>query len=150
MSNSKTEPHFKALIKMYKEAPINSLYQPKLSIEEGRAVVSIHVTERFHHSAGGLHGSIYFKMLDDAAFFAANSVDFTHFVLTADFRVDLIRPFSVGEIISTGEIVHTGRTAILAKAELHCSNGKLLATGSGRFSRSSILLNEESGYFLSE
>ena len=102
-----------------------------------------------HHSAGGLHGSVYFKMLDDAAFFAANSIDTERFVLTADFRVDLIRPFAVGEIVATGEIVHVGRTAILAKAELHCSKGKLLATGSGRFARSELPLNEASGYIKS-
>ena len=92
MANSIVDSHFKALIKMYKEAPINSLYQPKMSIEEGRAVVSIQVTERFHHSARGLHGSIYFKMLDDAAFFA-DVTFFGTFFLVAFFCAFLIRSF---------------------------------------------------------
>ena len=36
------------------------------------------------HAAGAGHGTIYFKMLDDAAFYAANSMVEEQFVLTTD------------------------------------------------------------------
>jgi acyl-coenzyme A thioesterase PaaI-like protein len=36
-----------------------------------------------HHSIHAVHGSVYFKALDDAAFFAVNSLVEDVFVLTA-------------------------------------------------------------------
>jgi hypothetical protein len=46
-----------------------------MTIVKGSATIDIPLSEKFHHSAGGVHGSVYFKMLDDAAFFAANSLE---------------------------------------------------------------------------
>lgn len=142
------EEHYKSLISMYYAAPLNAFYNPVLKISEGSATVSCLITEKFHHSAGSMHGSVYFKLLDDAAFFAANSVDFEHFVLTADFRIDLLRPFITGTISATGTIVQAGRKDILARSELFDENGRLLATGIGRFSRSNWKLAEQNGYSL--
>ncbi len=43
--------------------------------------------ESYSYSAGAAHGTIYFKMLDDAAFYAANSMVSEHFVLTTQFNL---------------------------------------------------------------
>ena len=67
--------HFTQLENMYAAAPINQIYQPILVVTEGQATIEIELSEQYHHSAGGVHGSVYFKMLDDAAFFAANSLE---------------------------------------------------------------------------
>lgn len=141
-----TEQHYKSMISMYYAAPINKFYNPVLEISEGKAKVSCFITEKFHHSAGSMHGSVYFKLLDDAAYFAASSVDFEHFVLTADFRIDLLRPFATGTISATGTIVQAGRKDILARSELFDEKGTLLATGIGRFSRSDWKLAQQKGY----
>jgi len=53
---------------MYHAAPVNRLYSPRLRVEEGRAVLLMDVDPRFFHPLGSLHGSVYFKALDDAAF----------------------------------------------------------------------------------
>ena len=48
--------------------------------------------EHLFHAAGAVHGSVYFKMLDDAAWFAVNSLLTDEFVVTASFTVYLTRP----------------------------------------------------------
>ena len=79
------DPHFQALEKMYLDAPINAFYDPRIEVSDAEAIVEIEVSERLFHSAQGVHGSVYFKMLDDAAFFAASSlekaVSYTHLTL---------------------------------------------------------------------
>jgi len=86
------DPHFVALQNMYLAAPISELYHPSIVISDSEATIEIEVSEQFFHSAGALHGSVYFKMLDDAAFFAANSLERHVFVLTTSFTTYLTRP----------------------------------------------------------
>ena len=91
-----TEQHFNFLKGMYAAAPINLIYQPILDISEGEAIIEIKLSSKFHHSAGAVHGSVYFKLLDDAAFMAAQSLETEFFVLTTCFTTYLTRPASSG------------------------------------------------------
>lgn len=65
------EEHYRRLEKMYLAAPVNEFYHPVIQIEQGKSTIEIQVSEKFHHAAGAVHGSVYFKMLDDAAFFCS-------------------------------------------------------------------------------
>jgi acyl-coenzyme A thioesterase PaaI-like protein len=49
---------------------------------------------------------LYFKLLDDAAFFAVNSVVRDVFVLTVSFNIYLTRPVSAGELKASGRAAH--------------------------------------------
>jgi acyl-coenzyme A thioesterase PaaI-like protein len=63
-----------------------------LAIETaGAARIRFDVEPGVHHAAGAAHGTIYFKMLDDAAFYAANSLVSDRFLLTTAFNVLLTR-----------------------------------------------------------
>lgn len=141
-----TQEHYSKLIQMYAKAPINAFYNPHMTIEDGKAIITIEVTPKMHHSARGVHGSVYFKLLDDAAFFAANSIETKFFVLTSDFHIRLLRPVVSGTLIATGWVSHAGRKSILAYAELRDEQGTLISTGQGSFARSSMPLNSECGY----
>ena len=77
--------HFRCPENMYKAAPINEIYQPSINIVDSEATIKIELFENFHHAAGGVHGSVYFKMLDGAAFFAANSIENSVFLLPVSF-----------------------------------------------------------------
>ena len=105
------------------------------------------VNPDYFHAAGALHGSIYFKMLDDAAFFAANSSVPDTFVVTANFNVHLIRPINSGILIAKGKIVSQSRQLIIASAELYSDKNKLIATGEGTFMKSAIPLSRDIGYY---
>jgi uncharacterized protein (TIGR00369 family) len=98
------------------------------------------------HSARSLHGSVYFNALDDAAFFAVNSLLNDVFVLTVSFTIYLVRPVTAGVITAKGRVVHKSRSVMLAEAELHDQTGRQVARGSGSFMRSSIPLSAEIGY----
>src|SRR5438132_132473 len=62
------EEHFRKLERMYQSAPINRYFAPVLRISEGSAQLTIPVKTDFFHAAHAVHGSVYFKALDDAAF----------------------------------------------------------------------------------
>lgn len=131
---------------MYGAAPVNQLYEPRLTISEGTAELVMPVKPEFFHAAGATHGSVYFKALDDAAFFAVNSLVEDVFVLTVSFNTYLLRPISRGEMRATGQVVHQTKNTFLAEAVLLDSEGRQIARGSGSFVRSQVALTAEIGY----
>ena len=143
------DDHLRKLERMYASASVNEYYDPTLRVSEGSAVVTIPVQSRFFHSAGAVHGSVYFKALDDAAFFAANSLVEDVFVLTVSFNVYLVRAISQGTMQATGRVVHHARRLLVAEADLVDAEGRLLGRGSGTFMRSTIPLTPDIGYTLS-
>lgn len=50
-----------------------------------------------YRSVHTVHGPVYFRALDDAGFFAVNSLVEDVFVLTASFNVNLFRPMKSGD-----------------------------------------------------
>ena len=140
------EEHFRRLERMYAAAPINRYYEPVLRISEAKAELTIPVKPDFFHAAGAVHGSVYFKALDDSAFFAANSLVNDVFVLTVTFNVYFTRPVSDGELRATGTVVHRSINLIVADSVVLDSNGRQIARGSGTFMKSRIALSPEIGY----
>jgi uncharacterized protein (TIGR00369 family) len=138
--------HHRRLERMYAKAPINEYYAPKLTVGDGTAEVVIEVKPEFYHAGAAVHGSVYFKALDDAAFFAANSVVDDAFVLTATFYVQLIRPVREGKMRAIGKLVQSGATTLFAESVLYDDNGREIARGQGSFVRSRVALTPEMGY----
>lgn len=126
--------HFRKLENMYAAAPVNRFYDPALVVEEGRATVTMEVQDRHHHSGGAMHGSVYFKLLDDAAWFAVNSLVTETFVLTARFEVKLKRPVVSGRLRAVGEVTERGKV-FKARAQLFDQDDRLVGDGEGDFVR---------------
>ena len=98
--------HFRALESLYASAPVNRLFDSRLEIVgEGRSRIRFRVGEELHHAAGAAHGTVYFKMLDDAAFYAANSLVSDRFLLTTAFNVHFTKPIRTGEVVAEGRWV---------------------------------------------
>lgn len=131
---------------MYQRAPVNEFFRPELRVEHGQAEIVIPVRRDFFHAANAVHGAVYFKALDDAAFFAVNSLVEDCFVLTVSMNVYLLRPISAGEMRAVGKVVHRSKRLFIAEAELFDSDDKLIARGSGTFMRSNIALDDQVGY----
>ncbi|HEY2852283.1 MAG TPA: PaaI family thioesterase [Gemmatimonadaceae bacterium] len=139
--------HFRRLERMYASAPINQFFAPRLHIPEaGVAELRMTVRPDFHHAAHAAHGAVYFKALDDATFFAANSVVEAVFVLTVSFNLYLTRPVSEGEIVARGRVVSRSKRLYLAEGVLEDARGREIARGSGAFMPSAIPLADEIGY----
>lgn len=141
-----SKEHYRRLERMYLSAPFNDLYKPRITIGEGVAEVSFAAGPHLHHAARAVHGANYFKALDDAAFFAVNSLVNDVFVLTVNFNVHLLRPISEGEMRARGKVVNASRNLWVADSELVDDHGRLLGRGSGSFMRSRLLLSEAMGY----
>ena len=141
--------HFQSLENMYITAPVNKIYQPKILVKKGQAIIEIDLTSRYHHAAGAVHGSVYFKMLDDAAFFAANSLESEVFVLTTSFTTYLTRPVSEGIMRSVGQVVNHNRSQFIAEAVVYDEQDRELGRGNGIFVRSRSRLKDVPGYQVS-
>ena len=143
---SGVDDHFRRLERMYHGAAINRFFAPKMTVSDGRALVAMTVRPDFFHAAHAVHGAVYFKALDDAAFFAANSAITDVFVLTVSFNVVLVRPVTEGTITATGVLVHKSRNLLVAEAELLNDRDRIVARGTGTFALSKIPLDEKVGY----
>jgi uncharacterized protein (TIGR00369 family) len=139
--------HFDALQSLYSAAPINRLFASRLEvIESGLARIHFEVDERVFHAAGAAHGTIYFKMLDDAAFYAANTLVSDRFLLTTAFNLLLTRPVRVGPLVAEGRWVSGRRRVLVADSRLVDAEGEEVARGTGTFMRSHIALSSLPGY----
>ena len=138
--------HFRKLERMYQSAPTNAYYRPAITVREGEAEIELTVRPDFFHAAAAVHGSVYFKLLDDASFFAVNSLVTDVLVLTVSYNLYLTRPVSEGVLRANGRVVHRSRQLFLAEAELLDGRSRQIARGSGSFMRSAIPLSAELGY----
>jgi len=146
-SDSGAQAHFRALESLYAAAPINRLFSSRLEIpESGVARIHFDIDERYYHAGGAAHGTSYFKMLDDAAFYACNSLVSDRFLLTTAFNLLFTRPLKAGPVIAEGKWVSGQRRVFVGEARLIDEHGEEVARGTGTFMRSSIALAGLPGY----
>ncbi len=142
-----TDAHCRGLERLYAAAPVNRLFESRLEIAAaGRSEIAFAVTEAMFHAAGAAHGTVYFKMLDDAAFYAANSMVTDMFMLTTQFNLFLTRPVTAQPLRAVGQWVSGRRRVLIAEARLLDADGEEVARGQGTFMRSRIPLDSLAGY----
>jgi uncharacterized protein (TIGR00369 family) len=138
--------HFRKLEHMYLSAPCNEYYQPQLTISRGACELVIPIKRDFYHAGGATHGSVYFKALDDAAYFAVNSLVKDVFVLTVSFNVHFLRPISEGEMRARGKAFFSSRELFWGESVIYDSKDREIARGSGLFAAGKVKLSPEIGY----
>ena len=141
------EAHLRALESLYNSAPINGLFQSRIALPEaGRSEIRFTVAPDSFHAAGAAHGTLYFKMLDDAAFYAANSLISDRFLLTTAFNLHFTRPMKPGQATAEGRWISGRRRVLIADAHIVGPDGEEAARGTGTFLRSHIPLSSLAGY----
>ena len=139
--------HFRALESLYRSAAINSLFESSLEIgEPGVARIRFEVQPSSFHAAGAAHGTIYFKMMDDAAFYACNSLVSDRFLLTTAFNMVFTQPLRAGPVIAEGRWISGKRRVFVGEARLLLPDGEEAGRGTGTFMRSHIPLSSLDGY----
>lgn len=139
--------HFRALEQLYASAPVNQLFESRLEVlEPGRARIVFTADSRYFHAAGATHGTLYFKMLDDAAFYAANSLVSDRFLLTTGFNLLFTKPLRGGTVVAEGRWISGKRRVFIAEAHLMDEEGDEIGRGTGTFMRSHIALSGLPGY----
>ena len=77
------------------------------------------------------------QMLDDAAFFAAQSLESQNFVVTTSFTTYITKAVSpsskVTHLVSTGRVTSASRSLIVAEAVVTTMDGTEVGRGSGTF-----------------
>ena len=140
--------HFTKLRNMYLRSNINTKIfdttECEISLEQ--AIISLTISEKYFHALGAIHGSVYFKLLDDAAFFAVNSIVEEVFVLTTSFNTNIVKPVSSGKLKAVGEVRFTSRNLFIAQSTLYDEKGNEVAFGTGHFAKSKIGLTAAIGY----
>ena len=141
------DAHLRALESLYASAPINRMFASELSLREaGLSEITFTVAGDTFHAAGAAHGTLYFKMLDDAAFYAANTLVSDRFLLTTAFNLHFTKAMKVGEARAEGRWISGRRRVFVAEARIVDSSGEECARGTGTFLRSHIALSGLEGY----
>jgi uncharacterized protein (TIGR00369 family) len=142
------EDHFRKLERMYLTTKVNTEIFDTVTakISEGEAEIGLTISDKYFHALDAIHGAVYFKLLDDAAFFAANSVMEDVFVLTSSFNLNLIRPANKGKLRSVGKLRSQTKNVLIAESTIYNEDGKEIAFGTGTFMRSRVALTPEIGY----
>lgn len=141
------EAHYRALESLYAAAPINHFFDSRLEIPaSGQARIHFTIDARHFHAGGAAHGTSYFKMLDDAAFYACNSLVTDRFLLTTAFNLLFTKPLGPGPVTAEGRWVSGQRRVFVAEARLIDATGEEAARGTGTFMKSRIPLAGLPGY----
>jgi uncharacterized protein (TIGR00369 family) len=143
--------HYRALESLYHSAPVNRLFRSTIEIvSQGFARIRFEVEEASFHAAGAAHGTLYFKMMDDAAFYACNSIVSDRFLLTTAFNLNFTRPLKSGPVVAEGRWISGRRRVFVGEARLIDAEGEEAARGTGTFMRSHIPLSSLIGYSTTE
>ena len=139
--------HYRALERLYAAAPVNALFASRLEIVgPGQSRLVFTIDPAVYHAAGAAHGTVYFKMLDDAAFYAANTLVTDRFLLTTSFNLHFTKPVRQGEVVAEGRWISGRRRVLVAESRLVDAEGDEIGRGTGTFMRSRIPLSGLAGY----
>ena len=112
--------HFRALESLYRARADQRACSIRRSRSPSRASPgsASRSSEPAYHAAGAAHGTLYFKMMDDAAFYACNSLVSDRFLLTTAFNLVFTRPLRAGPVIAEGRWVSGRRRVFVGEARL--------------------------------
>lgn len=111
-------------------------------LSEGKAQYQLEVKKDYFHGAEALHGAVYFKMLDDAAYFACATLVDDFFLVTKSYEIEFIRPVPGGVLTAIGKVLESDAEGFIAESEIINEQGKLVGRGSGAFVKSRKKLSD--------
>ena len=125
---------------LYISAPVNQALDLEIKVTEGKALIKQKVSLEHCHSMGAMHGSYAFKCLDDACYFAANSLELEYFMLTTDYHIRLMRPVTpkANYVQAIGKVVSRSKRLMICEGVLIDSQGREIARGTGSFMPSTM------------
>lgn len=112
-----------------KQAFLSLLGARLRQVEPGRVVISCRCRPELGQQQGFLHGGVVATIGDvTCGYTALTTMPPGYEVLTAEFKVNLLRPAVAQEIVAEGRIVKAGRSLVITEAEVRGEeNGKLIA-----------------------
>ena len=139
--------HYKRLERLFDSAPLNQgiFAGSELKVSDREAILKLTIGSQYFHAANAMHGAIYFKLLDDSAYFASASVEKTFFLLTKSYTIHFRRPVFEDRLKAIGKVISVNEKEIISSSEIYNQAGKLVAHGEGVFVRGPKRLEELPG-----
>ena len=139
--------HYRRLERLFDSAPLNQgiFAGSELKVIDREATLELTISSQYFHAADAMHGAIYFKLLDDSAYFASASVEKTFFLLTKSYTIHFRRPVFEDRLKAIGKVVSINEKEIISSSEIYNQAGKLVAHGEGVFVRGPKRLEELPG-----
>ena len=138
--------HYEKLESMYVDAPFNKLIKSTINIDQGICSIEMKIKKDMHNAMNSMHGAYYFMLLDNAAFFAINSLIEDVSVLTKSFEIDFLKPVKSGKLVAKAKFIEKTMGNYIALAELYDDQKNLIGKGKGIFRRSKHQLKEINNY----
>lgn len=98
-----------------------------ISVEKGKAVVQLEVTEKVHQPFGYLHGGVSVVLAEHAASIgAAKSIEPGEIVFGLEINANHLASKKEGVIIATAEAVHLGKSTQVWEVKIRDEADKLI------------------------
>ncbi|MCA9053442.1 MAG: PaaI family thioesterase [Planctomycetaceae bacterium] len=101
--------------------------------EQGRSELRLHIDDRHLRDSGIVHGGVFAALLDAGIGLAARSLSpAASRLVTAQLSLNFVRPAVVGdELTVRGDVLHMGKSTVVARAEVRDAADRLIAAGTG-------------------
>lgn len=94
-----------------------------VEFERGRAVIALKIRPEFLQQHGFVHGGIISYLIDNAITFAGGSV-LGENVVTAEFKVNYVRPARGQRLIATATVEGSGSRLVVCRCEVGVVDGE--------------------------
>jgi uncharacterized protein (TIGR00369 family) len=114
------ELHTLRLKRIYESAPVNQLHfkGTQIQFSNDQVEINFETNSSLNHAGGSVHGSVAFKLLDDAAYFSCQMFEMQYLLLTASFQIHFVRPVKSSRIIAIGKLRQKSKNLYVAEAML--------------------------------
>jgi acyl-CoA thioesterase len=104
-----------------------------VSAASGESELRLRVDDRHLRDSGIVHGGLFATLLDAGIGLAARSSSpAADRLVTAQLNLNFVRPSIVGDVLTVrGEVLHSGRSSVVARAEIRNQENRLIAAGTG-------------------
>ena len=131
------------LVALFSEAPIKRTLGMNLSFNDrNESVFELPYNPEFNRGLGDTHGGIIATLLDNAGWFAA-AVHYDSWIATVEMQVRLLEPAKREPLRAVGRVLRVGQSLAVAEMEARTLTGRLVASGSGTFTVTSLDMEKE-------
>jgi uncharacterized protein (TIGR00369 family) len=127
------------LIKLFNSAPITKSLGFSLSYDGETSIIELPYSEAWNHPLSDVHGGIISTLLDTAGWFSM-ALGYENFLSTIEYHTRLHEPAKRQKLIAIGWPIRRGKNIGVAEMKVETADGRLIATGSGTYSTTSISL----------
>ena len=121
------------IIAEYLKHPMHHNLNMNVELGKNSATITMTIHDSVINLVGILHGAIYFKLIDDACFFAALSAQESSFVATSNMTIHYLKPASKGVLIAHAKMITKQGRKYLCECEIKDEEGTIYTYGSGSF-----------------